>query len=205
MKIITISREFGSGGREIGKRLAEALGFDYYDRELISAIAKNQNLDEDYVEKVLDNQGAVSAPLTFSHSFSSPVAITSTQIGLLLEQNKVIENIAKRGRDFVIVGRNADVILEDYNPFNIFVCANMDAKIRRCEERAEQGEQLSRKKMERKIKRIDKNRKKSRAILAASTWGDRASYHLIVNTSNWKIQELIPAIQQFAKHFWEKT
>ena len=49
MRIITISREFGSGGRELGKRLADALGFDYYDREIIESIAKEQGLDEGYV------------------------------------------------------------------------------------------------------------------------------------------------------------
>jgi len=55
MKIITISREFGSGGRELGKRMADILGFDYYDREIISAIAENKGLNESYVESVLEN------------------------------------------------------------------------------------------------------------------------------------------------------
>ena len=54
MRIVTISREFGSGGRELGKRLADALGFDYYDREIITAIAEKQQLDENDVEKALD-------------------------------------------------------------------------------------------------------------------------------------------------------
>lgn len=54
-EIITISREFGSGGRELGKRLAETLGFDYYDKEIITAIANNKGLDENYVEKALNN------------------------------------------------------------------------------------------------------------------------------------------------------
>ena len=52
MKIITISREFGSGGREIGKRLSDILGFDYYDREIISEVARIGNFDEKYVEKI---------------------------------------------------------------------------------------------------------------------------------------------------------
>ena len=53
MKIITISREFGSGGRELGKRMADVLGWDYYDREIISAIAEKTDLTEEYVENVL--------------------------------------------------------------------------------------------------------------------------------------------------------
>ena len=55
MRIITISREFGSGGRELGKCLAELLEYDYYDREIITAIAESKKLDENYVSRVLDN------------------------------------------------------------------------------------------------------------------------------------------------------
>lgn len=65
MKIITISREFGSGGRELGKRLADELGFDYYDREIIESIAKGQGLDEGYVEKALEDHAWRRGPLTF--------------------------------------------------------------------------------------------------------------------------------------------
>lgn len=65
MRIITISREFGSGGRELGKRLADALGFDYYDREIIESIAKGQGLDEGYVEKALEEHAWRRVPLTF--------------------------------------------------------------------------------------------------------------------------------------------
>lgn len=68
MRIITISREFGSGGRELGKRLADWLGFDYYDREIITAIAQNQGLDEKYAENTLDNHGWQTIPVTFHRS-----------------------------------------------------------------------------------------------------------------------------------------
>lgn len=57
MKIITISREFGSGGRELGKRLADLLKWDYYDKEIITAIAGNKNMDESYVSRILENHG----------------------------------------------------------------------------------------------------------------------------------------------------
>ena len=70
MKIITISREFGSGGRELGKRLADELGFDYYDREIITAIASARGMDEGYVEKALENhawQDRKSTRLNSSH------------------------------------------------------------------------------------------------------------------------------------------
>ena len=57
MKIITISREFGSGGRELGRRLAELTGYDYYDSEIISTVARNIGMDESYVEKTLVDHG----------------------------------------------------------------------------------------------------------------------------------------------------
>lgn len=206
MKIVTVGREFSSGGREVGKRLAEALGFDYYDWEIITAIAKKKNTDEDYVETLLSNQGAISAiPLTFRNSFANSIALNSMQVNMLLEQNKVLEDIAKLGRNFVIVGRNADVVLEKYKPFNIFVCADLEAKIRRLEERAKPEENLTRKKIIKKMKRIDKNRAKSRELLAASPWGAKETYHLILNTSDWKIKEIIPPLKQYITAYWERT
>ena len=113
MKVITISREFGSGGRELGKRLADELGFDYYDKEIIIAIAQGQGLEENYVEKALEHHVWKNIPLAFGRSFAGAVALQSAQTSLLLEQKRVIERIAEAGKDCVIVGRNADFILRD--------------------------------------------------------------------------------------------
>lgn len=118
MRIITISREFGSGGREPGKRLADILGFDYYDSEIISAVAQNSGLDIHYVENKLTGHGWQSFPITFSRTIGSVGYIQSSKANLLLEQKKVIERIASLGRNCVIVGRNADVILKRHRPFN---------------------------------------------------------------------------------------
>lgn len=134
MKIITISREFGSGGRELGKRLADILGFDYYDKEIIKAVAKNMGVNAEYAEKSLENCSLTAYPISFRHSFAM-LSVNNTA-SLLVEEKKVIESIAKTERDCVIVGRNADILLKDRNPFNIFVCADMYSKIKRCEERA---------------------------------------------------------------------
>lgn len=200
MRIVTISREFGSGGRELGKRLADLLGCDYYDKEIIAAIAANQNLDEDYVGRILDNHGWENIPLSFRHTFIS--STTSMQTVLLLEQKKIIEQIAKTGKDCVIVGRNADVLLSEYHPFNIFVCANMDTRVQRCLEVAEGNENLSRKELERKIRSIDKNRAQTREMITERKWGDQASYHIVVNTADWAIKELAPAVKTFIESWF---
>lgn len=197
MKIITISREFGSGGRELGKRLADVLGWDYYDREIIAAIAERKGMDESYVEKALEQRVWQGMSLTFRGSFS--MGQQPMQTGLLLEQKRVVEGIAKVGRDCVIVGRNADVLLRQYETFNIFVCADQETKVRRCLERSPQGEQLSRREIEKKMKGIDKNRAQTREIIADGKWGVRSSYHLTVNTTGWDIKRLVPAVAEFAR------
>jgi cytidylate kinase len=201
MNIITISREFGSGGRELGKKIAEKLGYDYYDREIITAIAERHGLDENYVEYALNNNIWQSIPLTFSHSFVSAVSISSPQTSLLLEQRKIIEEIAKADRNCVIVGRNADEVLYKHNPFNIFVCADMDAKIKRCKERATEGENLTDKQIKRKIQRIEKNRERTRYLISDKEWGHRKTYHIIVNTTDLDMDKLADSLVYTIKQF----
>lgn len=204
MKIITISREFGSGGRELGKRLAEQLGFDYYDREIITAIANIKGLNENYVEDVLENHGWQSFPLTYRSSFIASSLIQPPHAALLLEQKKVIEGIAKSGKDCIIVGRNADILLNSEIPFSIFVCADMETRISRCMERAERNEKLSRKAIEQNIRSIDKIRAQSREIIGGSKWGQASSYNVTFNTANWSIKELAPFVAEFVTLWFER-
>lgn len=204
MRIITISREFGSGGRELGKRLADILGYDYYDREIITAIAKAQGMNESYVENLLENNAWKNVPLTFRHSFISTGVLQSTQANLLHEQRRVLENIANADRDCVIVGRNADVILSDKNIFSIFVCANIETKVQRCIERAEEGENLSRKAIEQNIRRIDKNRAEAREMITNKKWGQGNSYHITINSSDWDMKELALLVADFVVRWFER-
>lgn len=204
MKIITISREFGSGGRELGKRLADVLGYDYYDKEIIASIASNKGMDEDYVARAMEHSSWQNIPLAF-HQTIVGVPLDTTHTDLLLEQKRVIEQIAKNGKDCVIVGRNADILLREFHPFNIFVCADMDVKISRCIQRAPEDEHLNVKEMQRKINKIDKNRAQTRTVITDSSWGDRTAYHLTVNTTDWKMDELTLAVAQFANSWYQRT
>lgn len=202
MRIITISREFGSGGRELGKRLAGLLGIDYYDREIITAIARQNGLDEGYVEMALEKRDWQAMPLTFGRSFAGINGMQQIQTNLLVAQKHVIEEIANIGKDCVIVGRNADVLLADKKPFRIFVCAGMDAKVRRCMERALEGEEKSRKGVEQNIRRIDRARAKTREMLGGGKWGDGRAYHLTVNTEGWNMKELASAVEGFVLRWY---
>lgn len=208
MRIITISREFGSGGRELGKRLADLLAFDYYDKEIIEAAAASKGLDKSYAEAIMENAVNKNMLLHFRQSFvgstMGQMTMQKTQTNLLLEQKNVIEEIAKLGRDCVIIGRNADVLLKAYQPFNIFVCADMQAKIQRCMERAQREEKLTYREMERKIRNVDKGRQQTREIITGSRWGERSSYHLTVNTTDWDIKALVPAVADFANRWFSQ-
>lgn len=202
MKIVTISREFGSGGRELGKRLAEILAYDYYDKEIIESIAANKGVDEGYVARTLENNAWQSVAVSFRQSVVG-FSINAAQIDLLVEQKRVIENIANAGKNCIIVGRNAGTQLAKHKPLKIFVCASMQTKLKRCIERAPKGENLSPKQMERKIRQIDKERAHTCEIITESSWGHRDAYHLIINTSDWDIAALASATAEFVKRWHE--
>jgi len=200
MRIITVSRQFSSGGRELAKRMADILGFDYYDKEIITEIAKNRCLDEDYVESALSN-GCKAIPLHFAKSFSFAFASTGKS-ELLVEEKKVIDKIAKKGRNFIIVGRNADLLLKDYNPLNIFVCADLESKIQRCIDKALIGEKPTRKEIEKHMKQIDKTRAGTRALISETKGGECSNYHLTINTTGWQIKELTPVVSKLVEVYF---
>ena len=204
MKIITVSREFGSGGRELGKRLADILKFDYYDSEIVTTLSKKSGLDKKYIEDTLNDHGWQNIPITFRSTFNSAY-MQSNKINLLIEQKKVIEEIASLGKDFVFVGRNADVILQKYSPFNIFVCADATSKLNRCINRAPEGENLTEKQLLRKMKQIDASRRNTLQIISGSEWGNPANYNLTVNTTGWQIKQLADSVACFAKNWFERS
>ena len=201
-KIITISREFGSGGREVGKRLADELGFEYYDREIIEQVAKESQLDEAYVENMLSGKFSVSMPVTFGRTFMYTDVIQQNLTNLIVIEQKIIRALAESGKDMIIVGRSADVLLKDYKPLNIFVYASMEAKLKRCRWRAPRNEQYSDRELAKKIKQVDADRKKQRKLLTDSEWGDKESYHLCINTTDVNIKNLIIPLASFAKSYF---
>ena len=197
--IITISREFGSGGRELGKRLAEALHIPCYDHQIIELIAKENGLNADYVANVGEKCIEAAYPMTIGHRLAMmPVTVMDQPIRVAVAQRQLLEKFAQQG-DCVIVGRCADVILKDYHPLNLFVYANAESKIQRCIDRAPEGEHLSRNDIARRMKQVDKNRAQYRQMFADSKWGAKETYHLCVNTSGHQIKDLIPGLAAFVR------
>ncbi len=203
MRIITISREFGSGGRELGKRLADALGFAYYDREIVSSIAEKCNLDEGYVENVLRKGLTINVPVTFGHTFyfySDPTS--ENELKVLNMQQQIIKELALRG-DCVMVGRSSGIILEKYNPLRLFVYADMEWKVKRCRERASAEEHLTDRELEKKIRQIDAGRARHQKLLTDRKWGAPEGYDLCINTTNLEIKKIIPGLKEMALCWFE--
>ena len=203
MKTVTVSREFGSGGRELGRRLAEALGLRYYDREIISALAESENLDEDYLGSLVDQGFAAGYQYTFRRSFSLMPPPTPRSAQYLAKQHRLVRALAEKG-DCLFVGRGADVVLAEKRPLRIFVHAAEEAKLRRCRERAPEDEKLSDKALVSKMKQIDHARADCHDVIAEHPWGDRRGYELCVNTTDLEIEEIIPALAEYAGSWFRK-
>ena len=211
MRIITISRQFGSGGRELGRRLSDNLGFDYYDKEIIQQLAEDKGLNPDYVSSVLQNHGTTGMRLSYRNSFSNlPINIHGENMAtsLLLRQREIIENIAAAGNDCIIVGRDADIILREYRPMRIFVCADMDSRLSRCmahEMKKEEALRLSEKEVSRNIRRIDQERSRVREMLTGMSWGEPGSFDLTVNAGNRDIKKLAEILSPFVIGWFEQN
>lgn len=193
-KIITIGREFGSGGREVGLKLAEELGYAYYDKEIITEIAKRTELSERYVKTIVERRPVFSYPVHVGRSFLSVNTANVIQSSAVYaEQCKLLKEFAEKS-NCVIVGRCADYVLREYDPFKIFVYADMASKIERCKARDMSGEQKSDKEIKRYIESIDKNRAKYYEFYTGQTWGDKLGYDICINTTDKAIQDIVPHI-----------
>ena len=192
---IPVGREFGRGGRELGRRLADHLQIAYYDKEILTEIAKRTQLTEEYVHNVVEHHPYPLLPITIGHSLY-PDMTFQIQQSVYVEQSNIIKEMAAAS-DCLIVGRCADYILRDIKPFRIFVYADMESRIRRCHDRAPEGEHLSDKEMRQMIQKVDKGRMKYYEFYTGEKWGDKSSYDLCINTSNLVIKELVPHLAAF--------
>lgn len=202
MRIITIDREFGSGGREIGKRLSEALGIPCYDQEIIEEVAKLHGVTPEQIESISEADMRTAYPHTIGHRFIAPRLTSHDSVKVAVAQQEGIRKLALQG-DCVVIGHCADIVLKGENPFNIFVYADQPSKLKRCISRSEKDEDQE--EILRMMKRIDKNRANYRELFADTPWGRKENYHLCINTSGHEVKTLIPALKMhvecwFANH-----
>lgn len=198
-RIITVGREFGSGGRELGKRLADELGIAYYDNEIITQIAERTKMAEGYVQHVMENGPSTLLPITIGRSFYMGVDPIMEQNNVIYrEQSRLIQEFAEKS-DCVIVGRSADYILREKNPFRLYVYADMEHKMERCRKRAPEQENFTDKELKRHIQDVDKRRGRYYQFFTGQTWGDRLNYDLCINTSNAEIKDIAEAIVKLVR------
>ena len=191
-KIITISRQFGSGGRAIGKAVAEKLGIPCYDKEIIERVAESSGLSRDYIEAT----GEYSTHRTWlgrALSTTHAAGTLNNEDLIWVEQRKLILDLAEKGA-CVIVGRCADYILKDMdNVVNVFIWADIDFRI----ERAIRIDGLSPNKAEENILKIDKRRANYYNYHASEKWGRAENYHLAVKSSYGGIDHAVACIKAY--------
>ena len=182
--IITISREFGSGGREIGKKLAEQLGIDFYDKELLEIASKESGItqelfvkhDETYTNSFLYSLVMGSYPITPDGRINPELPLNQK---IFLAQFDTIRSLAEKG-PCVIVGRCADYVLRNReNVVNFFITANMAHKRRRILERYD----IEKSKVEDFIRKTDKRRANYYNYYTDMKWGEARNYDLCINSS----------------------
>ena len=194
-KIITISRQFGSGGRTIGKRVAEELGFDYYDSEIIDHVAGETGFSRDYVAA---NSEYAPGKSVFSYSFeaaSAPGVMNgmTTADYLYSVQRKVILDIANKNKPCVIVGRCADHILREFDGvLNVFVYADIEWRAKRVVEVYGESDVKPLKRVADK----DKKRAANYKHFTDCEWGRADNYDLCLNSGFIGIDKCVDIIKE---------
>lgn len=172
--VITIGREYGSGGRLIAKKLSEEMGITFYDKQLISDVAKKTGFSEHFIRNA-EHQRPTNS---FLYDLYTSVQTPSVPDQVFIAQAKVIKEAAAR-ESCVIVGRCADYILRDLpNCLRVFINAPLDQRIRRARE--EYGVQEPN--LESYVIRQDKARASYYNYFATGRWGQSREYDLCVNS-----------------------
>lgn len=201
-KVITIGRQFGSGGCEIGKKIAEKLGIDFYDKNIIELAAEKSGISKKMFEEADENHNSFLYSLSMAHygGLASPVYLNDviTHDKLFLIQANIIKEISQK--PCVIVGRCADDILKDYcKTFNVFIHADKEFRTKRISELYD----LSPQSAETLIKKTDKGRKNYYDFYAHSTWGAASSYDLTISSSTYGIDKTVEIIDICADKFFK--
>ena len=188
-RIITIGREFGSGGRTIGREVAKKLGIPCYDQELIEKMAEESGFTPEYVEKESENASLGSwaaSALGMDGTYTAP----TNQDRLWAVQSRIIREIAEK-ESCVIVGRCADTILEGRaDLLKVFIHADFDARAKRIVEKYGETETPT----EKRLRDKDKRRALYYQFYTDRKWGDIENYDIILNSSALGLERCVDII-----------
>ncbi|MDD6186890.1 MAG: cytidylate kinase-like family protein [Oscillospiraceae bacterium] len=192
-KVITISREFGSGGRTVGKQLAEKLGIPCYDREIIEKVAEESGYDKQYIEETGEyTKGGILNTIFQSRSYGySP----SNEDIIWKIQAELIRKLAREG-PCVIVGRCADYILrDDPEVLRVFIHASMEFRAKRIVEEYGEREDSPQKRLRDK----DKQRTAYYDYYTDMRFGDGRNYHLCLDSGELGIDKCVDILAGVVK------
>ena len=191
-RVITISREFGSGGRTIGKEVADRLGIPCYDHELIDRLAEESGLSKEYItneSEYASHSSWTAAAFSSVRSFGVP----SNQDYLWAIQRRIILELGQK-ENCVIVGRCADYVLRHRNPLRLFFYADIADRMERCRKRNEEQKSLNHDVLRKIITQTDKNRSRYYEFLSGQKWGAKENYDLCINTSSADTEKIIQCV-----------
>lgn len=192
--VITISRQFGSGGREIGKAIAEKLKIPFYDKKIIAIAAQESGIDEELFKKEENRTSRAFYLLgTISYALGSPITIDS---GMSINdrmfsiQSSIIQTLAEN-ESCVIVGRCSDYVLKDYdNVISVFIYADEKDRITR----ASVEYKLAGENMADLVHKIDRERANYYNYYTGEKWGDCERYDLCINSSAFSFETTVNMI-----------
>ena len=188
--IISIGREFGSGGRVIAKGLSERFGIPFYDKDILREIAAERNVDV----KTLQEYDEVPKTMFFSRTVRGYSNSPEENIAHL--QFNYLRKMAEDGKSFVIVGRCSEEVLKEYDALiPIFVLGDMDKKI----ERIQQLHHLTEEEAEDMILSTDKKRKGYHNYYCKRKWGDSRNYDLCINSSRLGIVGTVDILESYIR------
>lgn len=202
--ILTIGRQFGSGGREIGKKLSRELGVAYYDKELMAVAAEESGLSKEFFEKA-DERASSGLAYAFTAGFSymgmfTPYTDILSNDGLFKFQSDAIRNLAQKG-SCILVGRCADYILRD-DPacLSFFIHNTLENRIQRIiatqNLTVEQAKEL--------IVKTDKSRAAYYNYYTNKEWGVASSYNFSIDVSVLGVDETVAFIKSFVERKMNK-
>lgn len=193
--IITIGRQYGSGGKQIGKRLSEELGIAFYDRKLITAAAKKSGFSEELFE-MMDKRATNSLLYSLSMFGGSGVNGMSLTDQLYLTQANLIREFADAG-SAVFVGRCADHILREYpNRFDIFISGSIEDRIRHIQSDPDR-ELGGNKSPQSTLEKMDKQRATYYNYYTGKVWGKADHYDLCINAGRLGVEKSVQLILSY--------
>jgi cytidylate kinase len=183
-RIITISREFGSGGRTIGKQLAAKLGIPCYDAELIEKIAEESGFSKEYIA---ENSEYSAGGHWLSNALSRDRNGHSYQDDIWVLQRKIILDLAEK-ESCVIVGRCADYILKDKaDCLRVFIHSNLESRAKRIVEQYGERDEAPKKRLQDK----DKRRAAYYQFYTEMKWGEARNYHIALDSGALGIEKCV--------------